>query len=537
VDADPNDREPWLASAYVAGPSLQELVATTGPLATKDVLLITLGVARALAAIHAAGVVHRDLKPANIMLDESGPKVIDFGIVKSMVTSLAVHSTVTRIGTPPYMSPEQVMGRTVSGASDVFALGATLCFLATGRLAFDAENALAMAYRIANDHPALEGLDAAVAELARLCMAKDPAARPGPTQVAQACLDVLGPLEPGAYTRIAQATTAIRARTRALHEIAASSEPADKETRTDIRALGAVQGNSADATARMSAPTVRYGGTGTADEAQRARGARGDVRKVRWLAGTVAALTVSGCVLALALWLPGSGNHNSPSSLNSTTPAASSNSTPANPAPTSSSSSHGSGMIFLDNFNGSRKWTVGSQNDQWRRDHGQWDYTGGQLQLLPNAGYGLWPPAPISTAGMADVQITATARIMRGAGEIGVWCRGAGIDAPRYSFYLSTTQAVSIAIEGTSSGRTLVNYLAAPMVRSYADNIITAECRETGQGVELRLTVNGQLAATASDDASLASGSSVGADAVTWSSASPQMVDARFSAFQVEQLS
>lgn len=539
VDADPTAREPWLASAYVAGPSLQELVATTGPLATEDVLLITLGVARALVAVHAAGVVHRDLKPANIMLDESGPKVIDFGIVKSMATSLAVHSTVTRIGTPPYMSPEQVMGRTVNVTSDVFSLGATLFFLATGRLAFDAENGLAMAYRIANDQPALEDLDTELASVARACMAKDPGERPGPAQVAQACLDVLGPLEPGAYTRIVQATTAIRARTQALHEIVADSKSAENETRTDIRAHGGGAGNSFDPTVRLSAPTVRHGGTGGTDAAGGAYGAGGgggDVRKARWLAGTIAASAVSTCVIALALWLPGSGNHYVPSSLNSTAPSTSSSSTPTGPGPTASSSSPTSGLIFLDNFSGSQKWSVGNHTDQWGRDQGQSDYTNGELQLLPAAGFGLWQIAPVTTAATANIRITATAQMVRGSGGIGVWCRG-GPDSsyPRYAFYLNSNQTVSIVKEGSTDGKTLVNQLAAPMFKVYSENLISAECLQSGQAVELEITVNGQLAATARDSSNVATGTHVGVDAWTGYSANPDMVDALFSDFEVDE--
>lgn len=222
IDADPHAPEPWLAGAYVAGPSLQELVSSTGPLPAPDALLVAMGTARALQTIHAAGVVHRDLKPANVLLDESGPKVIDFGIVKSLATSMATHGTVTRIGTPAYMSPEQAMGRMVTPASDVFSLGALLYFLATGRPAFEAENPVAMAFKVMQDEPDLSGLDDRLRSIAVPCLAKAPQERPTPARIIELCEQALGTVAPGAYLGIAQARAAIRGRTSALRDIAAA---------------------------------------------------------------------------------------------------------------------------------------------------------------------------------------------------------------------------------------------------------------------------------------------------------------------------
>ncbi|MER7773180.1 serine/threonine-protein kinase [Kitasatospora sp. NPDC096140] len=222
LDADPEGEQPWLATGYVAGPSLRDLATSDGPLPTDQVLLLAWGIAQALADIHAAGVVHRDLKPGNIMLDESGPKVIDFGIVKSFTQSATYRSSSTRIGTPLYMSPEQALGRPVGPSSDVFALGSTLHFLATGREAFAAENEWAVAHRIVADNPDLAGLAQPLRRLIAACLHKDPEQRPTAERVWTWCETELGgTLSPGAWMGITGARDAIRQRTHALHALAA----------------------------------------------------------------------------------------------------------------------------------------------------------------------------------------------------------------------------------------------------------------------------------------------------------------------------
>jgi len=219
VDADPDAPRPWLASAYVSGPSLRELVTAAGPLPVADTLLVALGMARALTSIHLAGAVHRDLKPANVILDEAGPKVIDFGIAKPLTSPSNTDAGVLRIGTLPYMSPEQALGRHVTASSDVFSLGSTIYFLATGRSAFEAGHELATVDRIVREEPELSGLDHRLRTLVRACLIKDPLRRPTPVQAADLCLDALGPIPPGAYLNIAQAAVAIRERTEALREL------------------------------------------------------------------------------------------------------------------------------------------------------------------------------------------------------------------------------------------------------------------------------------------------------------------------------
>src|SRR5580658_5750082 len=177
VDADVDAEEPWLATAYVPGPSLAEAVRDHGPLPTGSVLALTAGLAESLAAIHAAGVVHRDLKPPNVLLAEDGPRVIDFGISRAAeATSMTRAGFV--IGSPGFMSPEQAEGGEIGPASDVFSLGAVLVYAATGESPFGSGMTAALVYRVVHGAPRLDGVPALIRRLVERCLAKDPAERP-----------------------------------------------------------------------------------------------------------------------------------------------------------------------------------------------------------------------------------------------------------------------------------------------------------------------------------------------------------------------
>jgi hypothetical protein len=177
VDADVDAPEPWLATAYVAGPSLAEAVRQQGPLPVNSVLALAAGLAESLAAIHAAGVVHRDLKPSNVLLGPDGPCVIDFGISRAVEqTSLTRVGFV--IGSPGFMSPEQAEGHEVGPASDIFSLGAVLAFAAIADSPFGSGSTAALVYRIVYSPPNLEGVPDEIRPLLERCLAKDPAQRP-----------------------------------------------------------------------------------------------------------------------------------------------------------------------------------------------------------------------------------------------------------------------------------------------------------------------------------------------------------------------
>src|SRR5439155_5967662 len=118
VDADPGGEPPWMATTYVEGPRLGEWVVQGGPVAPSAVLVLAAGLAEALASIHAAGLVHRDLKPSNVLLDDAGPRIIDFGIVA--LPDATSPLTTSIIGTPSYLAPEPIDGADASAAIDIF---------------------------------------------------------------------------------------------------------------------------------------------------------------------------------------------------------------------------------------------------------------------------------------------------------------------------------------------------------------------------------------------------------------------------------
>jgi serine/threonine protein kinase len=181
VDADPAAPLPWLVTGFVTGPSLAEAVGEHGALPVATVLALTAGLAEGLGAVHAAGVVHRDLKPSNVLLAADGPRVIDFGISRA-VDATQVTRTGVVIGSPAFMSPEQVEGGAVGPASDVFSLGAVLVFAATGEGPFGPGAPTALMYRVVHGTPRLDRLPGPVRPLAERCLAKDPGQRPTAAQ-------------------------------------------------------------------------------------------------------------------------------------------------------------------------------------------------------------------------------------------------------------------------------------------------------------------------------------------------------------------
>ena len=177
IDADLDGLVPWLATAYVAGPSLADAVAEHGPLPAGSVLQLAAGLAEGLTAIHAAGVVHRDLKPSNVLLSSDGPRVIDFGISLTGDGG-ALTRTGLVVGSPGFMSPEQADGREVGPASDIFSLGAVLTFAATGQGPFGAGSNMTLVHRLVSGQAALDRVPAEVRPLVERCLAADPRERP-----------------------------------------------------------------------------------------------------------------------------------------------------------------------------------------------------------------------------------------------------------------------------------------------------------------------------------------------------------------------
>ncbi|WTB89339.1 serine/threonine protein kinase [Streptomyces cellulosae] len=183
LDADPDARVPWVATAYAAGPSLTAAVTELGPLPEHTVRTLGAGLAEALAAVHGLGLVHRDVKPSNVLLTLDGPLLIDFGIARATDGTASLTSTGVSIGSPGYMSPEQILGKGVTGAADVFSLGAVLAYAATGAPPFPGDSSAALLYRVVHEPPELDGLTGELREVTEACLDKDPSARPSPADI------------------------------------------------------------------------------------------------------------------------------------------------------------------------------------------------------------------------------------------------------------------------------------------------------------------------------------------------------------------
>ncbi|WP_232246737.1 serine/threonine-protein kinase [Kitasatospora mediocidica] len=210
VDADPQAATPWLASLYLPGPSLSEALEAGGALPEEAVRLLAAGLARALEDIHRAGLVHRDLKPSNVLLTEDGVRVVDFGIARAADHETKLTRTGAVIGSPAFMSPEQVRGEEPGPAGDVFSLGVTLVTAATGRSPFAGDSPLAVMHAVAHSLPDLAALPPGLRRIVEPCLAKEPGARPSPGQL----LALVGPLAPSArpwpqtvYAQIAERRT------------------------------------------------------------------------------------------------------------------------------------------------------------------------------------------------------------------------------------------------------------------------------------------------------------------------------------------
>jgi predicted Ser/Thr protein kinase len=181
ITADLLGETPYVVSEYVEGPSLQNSVRANGPLAGAALDRLAIVTATALAAIHEAGIVHRDFKPGNVLLAPDGPRVIDFGIARVLDATSTITSQV--IGTPAFMSPEQINGEELGPPSDMFAWGSTIVYAGTGTAPFGGDTIPAIMNRIMNHEPDLDALTGPLRQVVAAALSKDPEQRPTPREV------------------------------------------------------------------------------------------------------------------------------------------------------------------------------------------------------------------------------------------------------------------------------------------------------------------------------------------------------------------
>lgn len=239
---------PFVASEFITGPTLEQRVSRRGPISGADLDRLAIGTAAAIAAVHGANVVHCDLKPANVILGPDWPRVIDFGIARAIDST----GTQTIMGSPAYMSPERYRNEDVGPAADIFSWAATIAFAAAGRAPFGHDAAFVVMHRVLDKPPQLSGLNAALEEMVRSCLHKDPAARPVATEILLRLVAKSGlTLEAEARRSIGELTTRVITK-QSLHDIHERHRAVPTQRRDEPSAAEPPASTEAEHTLRLS---------------------------------------------------------------------------------------------------------------------------------------------------------------------------------------------------------------------------------------------------------------------------------------------
>jgi serine/threonine protein kinase len=234
LEYDVHGDQPYIVSEYIDGPSLHDVVMQDGPRGAVELERLAIGTVTALAAIHESGIVHRDFKPNNVLLADTGPRVVDFGIARHFDTQeSAVTATGMVVGTPGYLAPEQLSGRQLGPGVDIFAWGTTMVFAATGQAPFDADSLPVIINKILNEHPDLSALPGPLRELVGRCLSKDPARRPAAAPLLLELLGHVGAAPAG--EEALQEGTRVAAEMPAPPPVASPSAPAPATTPPPMR--------------------------------------------------------------------------------------------------------------------------------------------------------------------------------------------------------------------------------------------------------------------------------------------------------------
>ncbi|WP_326643238.1 serine/threonine protein kinase [Streptosporangium sp. NBC_01755] len=479
----------YVVTEYVTGPNLEEAVESGGPLRGSSLDALAVGVATALTAIHAAGVVHRDLKPSNVLLSPVGPRVIDFGIARALDTLSGMTGTGEILGTPRYMAPEVLRGEPVSAACDVFSWGCLMAFAASGRAPFGGEALPAVLYQVLNTEPTLEGMEPTLHELVTYALAKDPRNRP----TSQQLLDHLV----GRSAAPEQAAHSVQTSwqgTPGTYESAPWAGPAgvpggpSPDPGRDHPAISAQDGRTISGAPQAgpghTAPgAFHYGPGHTLLEPQGDLGAASRERSARrrkLVIGAAAAALLVGGALGLSLLLSPSGP-------------------PENLA-----------LLYQDDFTQSGTgWSGGAYNPLT----GTYGYAPDGYYAIDVSGYSPvkreQAPIPFVPAPPATPDPTASptpvtpGRILLGTditirsgsigmGEYGLFCRGEDDNkATRYEFLLDTAGNARIRKTVKSSGGELTKPVKVDLPKGKAARV-EAECTGADGGVQLIMWVNGE---------------------------------------------
>ncbi|MDV9173122.1 serine/threonine-protein kinase [Streptomyces sp. W16] len=449
LDADLSGRHPYIVSEFVPGPTIHQHVAAGGPLSSGRLQSLALAVAHALAQVHRAGVVHRDIKPSNILLSPDGPRIIDFGIARDdRLLESALTTPGSVLGSPAYMSPEQVKSLRVTSATDVFSLGGTLYFAATGRHPFDGESDYEVLVAVCTRDADLTAVPEPVRSAIADCLRKDPAERP---TAAQLVTRLAAAAEPAAATDGARA------------------EPGDARTETGTPSPGVGGGGESSAPAPASSPGR-------------------SVKQLR-LWGFAAGSTAAAVLLAVALTTTsgGSATESGPQTHGSASVTSSVSSTSPQP------------LTYTDDLTDSGDW---SYKDPTLATI---THKGGTMLVDPKSELEVWPQAPFEPSSFA-VRLSTQTEWYGGEGGVGLWCDGSGDfrKGSRWATYLTTDQEALIVREfrfkGAFQHDRVVEVSLADMgleVESRQQVDMSMTCSPAGAGrIKVELAVNGTRVAS-----------------------------------------